>query len=397
MSVKNQSLLLNAVIPALSESRGFREISALPAFFQDAEIKENNFLKVAEAFFMMGRYENAKRWLSAVKEQPSLKLTADHRLGRLLVHQGEFQSGWPLMNRVVDREHFTAVATQLGLPMWIPEMASVSCLVVWFHELSGLGGEILWGQLLRQFQSQINCRLRLVADPRLQVLFRESFPDCEIVSRSEKYGEISDGADALVFGRELTKFVVKEERDFRKVAAHLCALPPVAALGLDSLNAKHVAISWKTTNPASAMYRNVPLHSFAKLLSEFDCHYHCLQHGDISDDIQILRSALGDKLHTETFDPSASVEDIGGRVIQMDGVITIDNTTLHIAGALGVPTLALISIPAYWQWPSEGTWSRWYESVKLVRQDAPGHWLSVFDGLRKQIEYLLSSDTKSHE
>jgi ADP-heptose:LPS heptosyltransferase len=136
------------------------------------------------------------------------------------------------------------------------------------------------------------------------------------------------------------------------------------------------------------MYRNVPLERFARTLAEFDCDFHCLQHGDIREDIEILKSELGSRLHTDTFDPKASVEDMGGRLLEMDGVITIDNTTLHIAGALGVTTLALISIPAYWQWPVEGKGSRWYKSVKLLRQDAPGHWHAVLGQASAELKLI---------
>lgn len=388
--IKQQTMLLNAVVPILSELHAYKDIIGLTALYPQAEVVERNRLKVAEAHFMLGRYLAAVRILESITEDPDLALTADHRRGRIMVHVGDFVAGWPLMNRVVGREHFTEIADKLGLPVWSGRSEDIERVVVWFHELGGIGGEILWGQLIPEFKKLARCELRLVVDPRLLVMFKASFPDCEVLSRDESFELLREGADAFVFGRELTQLVVTHESDFQSISAHQCRLPEVQnGLNLAG-HRKHIAISWKTTNPASAMYRNIPLEKFAETLAKFDCEFHCLQHGDIREDLNTLKSKLGSRLHANTFDPSAPVEDMGGRLLKMDGVVTIDNTTLHIAGALGVPTLALISIPAYWQWPAGGLASRWYESVKLLRQDAPGHWQSVLDQISTELESIIT-------
>ena len=72
----------------------------------------------------------------------------------------------------------------------------------------------------------------------------------------------------------------------------------------------------------------------------------------------------------------------------MDAVVTVDNTLLHLAGSLGIPTLAMISIPGYWAWPSEGSSSRWYHSVKIIRQQKPGDWGDVFTELDNELTNL---------
>lgn len=395
--IKQQTMLLNAVIPVLSDLYAYKEIIGLITLYPQAEIVDRNRLKVAEAHFMLGRYLPAVRILESITEDPDLALTADHRRGRIMVHLGDFIAGWPLMNRVVGREHFTEIADKLRLPVWSVS-EEVERVVVWFHELGGIGGEILWGQLIPEFKKLARCELRLVVDPRLLVMFKASFPDCEVVSRDESFEFLREGAGAFVFGRELTQYVVNHENDFHSISAQQWCLPEAQkSLNLAS-DRKHIAISWKTTNPASAMYRNIPLERFAVILAKFDCEFHCLQHGDIREDLCILQSKLGSRLHVDTFDPAASVEQMGCRLLKMDGVVTIDNTTLHIAGALGVSTLALISIPAYWQWPAMGLASRWYGSVKLLRQDAPGHWESVLGLLLTELESMITpAKTLDHQ
>lgn len=390
LNKKLQTIFVNTLIPVLAELQDFKQLLTLVDVYSEADIKERNLLKVANAHFMLGRYVEAKSMLALVTEDETLRTIADHRRGRIMIHLGEFKQGWPLMNRVVDREHFTKVANLIDLPMWTPTATGIKRIVVWFHELGGIGEEILWGQLLCRFKAKVNCNLRLVVDPRLTVLFEQSFPDCEVVSRSASFEEIRKNTDAFIFSRELTQFDISKEQDFVGIANHQYRLPVLPKAGtLTASVVKNIAISWKTTNAVSAAYRNVPLHEFAQLLSGYSCNFHCLQHGDIREDLAVLQAELGDRLHTSTFDPTSSVEEMGEGLQRMDGVITIDNTTLHIAGALGVPVLALISIPAYWQWPASGSWSRWYDSVSLLRQDAPGHWASVFAALEERLSTII--------
>ena len=74
----------------------------------------------------------------------------------------------------------------------------------------------------------------------------------------------------------------------------------------------------------------------------------------------------------------------------MDAVVTVDNTLLHLAGGLRLPTLALISAPAYWAWPAAGTASRWYESVTLLRHATPGAWGDVVSALSQALRGQFS-------
>ena len=79
-----------------------------------------------------------------------------------------------------------------------------------------------------------------------------------------------------------------------------------------------------------------------------------------------------------------------GELAGLDAVITVDNSLLHLAGGLGIPTLGLLTIPAYWAWPAEGPGSRWYDSVRLLRQQQPGDWGSVLSQLGAALGELMT-------
>lgn len=61
----------------------------------------------------------------------------------------------------------------------------------------------------------------------------------------------------------------------------------------------------------------------------------------------------------------------------MDLLITVDTSVAHLAGALGIPTLLLISYQPDWRWLLGRDDSPWYPSMRLYRQPAYGDWESV--------------------
>jgi ADP-heptose:LPS heptosyltransferase len=78
-------------------------------------------------------------------------------------------------------------------------------------------------------------------------------------------------------------------------------------------------------------------------------------------------------------DQFANIDRFAAQIAAMDMVITIDNSTAHLAGALGVPVSLLLPFAADWRWLVQRIDSPWYPTMRLLRQPKPGDWETVVE------------------
>jgi ADP-heptose:LPS heptosyltransferase len=70
----------------------------------------------------------------------------------------------------------------------------------------------------------------------------------------------------------------------------------------------------------------------------------------------------------------------------MDLVISIDNSTAHLAAALGIPTWLLLPFAPDWRWLLERDRSPWYPPMRIFRQPRAGDWHTVLDHVQSALE-----------
>ncbi len=75
----------------------------------------------------------------------------------------------------------------------------------------------------------------------------------------------------------------------------------------------------------------------------------------------------------------------------MDLMITVDTAIAHLAGALGIPTLLLVSYIPDWRWMMGRADTPWYPTLRLYRQPTPDDWESVI----RQVVADLTADQDS--
>ena len=118
--------------------------------------------------------------------------------------------------------------------------------------------------------------------------------------------------------------------------------------------------------------RPIPLSYFSNLALQ---HNLFLIQKEIRDTDQTTLRAMSN-LHS-LGDLINNFEDTAAIVENMDLIISIDTSLVHLAGALGKKVLVLLSWCSDWRWLANGEYSSWYPSATLIRQSSPKNWESV--------------------
>ena len=74
----------------------------------------------------------------------------------------------------------------------------------------------------------------------------------------------------------------------------------------------------------------------------------------------------------------------------LDMVITVDTSTAHLCGALGLNTWIVLKANACWRWFLHTNQSPWYPNVRLFRQSMKGDWNGVINLLNSELKVLTT-------
>lgn len=263
-------------------------------------------------------------------------------------------------------------------PQWTGERID-GVLLAWAEQ--GLGENILYASMADDL-ARYASRVTLEVEPRLVQLFRRSFPNMDVAPQGESASAIR--ADACIALGSLGKFLRRGWSAFpEKPRAYLTADPARAAdlrARLVADGRKPMGVSWLSRNAEFGEHKSARLADFLPLLRLPDYRFVDLQYGDTRAEREALAAEHG--IVVERLDDIDNTDDIDGLaalIAALDHVVTVSNTTAHLAGALGAPTTVLLpsSLGKLWHWFEGREYSPWYPTVRLVRQNGLEPWDSV--------------------
>ena len=278
---------------------------------------------------------------------------AHMNLGVALLEQGRFEEAWPhyewrwdSLDRIGDKRPYKA-------PRWTGEKVDVLSI----HGEQGLGDEILFMSLFKKAKERANA-IVVECATRLVPLFKESFgvncyPDHEslIAAEGEPDAYIPMASLPLVLGLpDGTPFLKR---------------PSVAR----TTERPVIGIAWRGgTARTNARDRTLKLSDLRPILDAVDATFVSIQYG--GDDVDDEAHAAGIETGDRGFDP------LNYRIGICDLVVSVCQTAVHVAGAMGIETWVLTPKKAAWRY-SGVDMRPFYNSVKLFRQRTEGEWASV--------------------
>lgn len=304
-------------------------------------------------------------------------------LGRLAEGWDDYELGWAVPSGRFPRAEFPQ-------PLWDGRPLGDGRLLVWGEQ--GLGDEVMFASLIPQLAGE-GVRVVLDCDARLAPLFARSLPHClphcppgvTVVARGEPPDGRLTAPDvvAQIPAGSLPRLMRRRIEDFAgRQPAFLKADPDrVAELRRRLGDGRRlIGVSWSSKNAAVGHLRSLPLARLAHALERPGVRLVSLQYGDVA------AEAAAAGVTDPGLDAWGDIDGLAALIAAMDLVVSVDNSTVHLAGGLGRPTWALLPHSAEWRWMQGRHDTVWYPSVRLFRQTAPGDWDGV---LRKLGEALL--------
>jgi tetratricopeptide (TPR) repeat protein len=80
--------------------------------------------------------------------------------------------------------------------------------------------------------------------------------------------------------------------------------------------------------------------------------------------------------------------DTAAIVENMDLIISIDTSLIHLAGAIGKRSFLLLPWVSEWRWLMDRDDSPWYETIKIIRQKSMGDWSYVINKIEDEISKI---------
>ena len=323
----------------------------------------------------MGGYEHA---LSLDPEDADTR----YNYAQALLLQGRFGEGWDAQECRWRSSQLSDQARRFSQPTWEGEDLAGRRLFVWGEQ--GIGDQIQFAGLLPGLEDR-GGPVRADCDERLVPLFSRSFPALSFEPQPKTAAERSGAGDfdCQIALCSLARLLRRAESDFPHHEGYLVPNPEVVQGFAERLRAEAqgrrlVGISWVSRGGRAGKARSAPLRQWAPILDQEDCCFVSLQYGAAAEELAAAEQALGvEILALPDIDPLRDLDSFAALMAALDLVITVGNSTAHLAAALGRPTWVMLPLVPSWRWLLAREDSPWYPAVRLFRQEQRGDWSAV--------------------
>ena len=273
-------------------------------------------------------------------------------------------------------------------PYW--DFRSPGRLLCWAEQ--GVGDQLMFASCINELR--LHCdELVVSCDERLISLFKRSFDKsiCFVKQDPHISGDLYDFhipiGSAYGFLRQSDKSFEDNRKAYLLADSHK---KEELRKRLASINPgkKIAGISWSSSALKDASKRTIQL---ADLVNNIPDSFSLvnLQYGDVSHEIMEVEKSTGRSIiQVNDIDNFNDLDDFSAIIQACDIVVSIDNSTVHFAGALGVECHLLLpfSHATDWRWGLNGTPESYsYDKMFLHWQDSSQNWNTCLHGLKKKL------------
>ncbi len=333
------------------------------------------------------RFAEARELLAkALQQQPGEPLT-EFNHGTICLQMGDYLAGWPgyeFRNQTVNLP-----ARGFSAPNWSGQPQPGQTLLV--HPEQGLGDTIQFARLLPAARRQWGGRLVLECPGELMELFRGIDGIDELVPA----GDPLPHYDAQISLASLPGRLGLTMDDLPVAMPYLTAAGELRkrwSARLDALVTERrgggtgrrprIGLVWQgNPNQAQDVHRSCPLAKLLPLVQSLDADWFSLQKGERGE--SQLRAIPASEANLIPLGPELTAFHETAAVLrELDLLISVDTSVVHLAGAMGVPVWTLLAHTADWRWEIDSETSAWYPTMRLFRPAGFHDWESIVAQVR---------------
>lgn len=296
----------------------------------------------------------------------------------VLLLKGELAKGWELLEW-----RFTQFKSPFAAPHWKGE-ESLEGKTILVHADEGIGDAIMFSRYVKSL-SDLGAKVVLELQKPIASLLQGQDGVGQVIARGEPRPDFDYHLPMLSLPFALRKTVpsvpqatpylradpAKQERWRTRIGD-----TPKLKVGLAWAGGTHFGkTGWRIHNEK----RNIPLELLSRTLGGVNAEFYSLQKGDEAEaELRARLAALWPRGNFHNFmDENEDFSDSAAIIANLDVVVSVDTSVVHVAAALGKPTWTLLGSAHDWRWLQNRDDSYWYESVKLYRQAADLNWEPV--------------------
>ena len=406
-------LTINNLVRSLILKKDFIEAEKYQKKSDKLETKNNiYFINKAELLFFSKKYEEAKNILKELCKkykndigshislsliysnlgefknsykliEEAYKLSPNHNtLGLIhstnLLKQGNFKEGWKLYDRSLQIKN----NYYPNIPFWKGEDLTNKKILV--CEDQGIGDSIQFSRLLFSLSKICNSIRIEVRDSALS-LFQKNILNLKVFKKGSNLNSDCDYKISFVF---LNSFFYenknKKEEEFFKINEE------IISKWRNIINSKNlkVGLTWSgNIYGVNQPYRSIELKKLDKILS-LDCEFICLQNDIWKSDKNYLNDSKINNLGDNNFLEIAAI------IKNLDLVISVDTSILHLSSSLEKLTWGLFSFDQEWRWWMYNK-PAFYKNLIEYKQIQFNNWNNVLDDIYRDLKKLII-EKKSH-
>lgn len=256
----------------------------------------------------------------------------------------------------------------------------------------GIGDEILFASIIPEILPLVKDRLFIECTQRLQTLFERTFPSCKTYPSHQELlfhehdieAHLQLGSLPRLFRWKAeecpgTPFLKPDPVQVNEFRARLTSLGPPPYVGL----------AWQGgTNKTHRHARAITLQSMKPIAEIAGATFVSVQYGQVG-----LEAAHAGLPHWA--DAVIDFDRHTALIAACDLIISVCQTAVHQAGALGIPCWCLTPVKVAWRYGvTGGERMFWWNSVKLLRQEKEGEWDPVIQRAAKMLLVWMQERTQ---